>query len=49
MFHQEAFAEINRHESKMRTYAKIKLVEGYENYLSTIKNVEKHIAVTLDM
>ena len=46
IFHQEAFAEINRDRSKLRTYAKIKTEQGYENYLSVIKNVNQRTAVT---
>ena len=46
IFHQEAFAGINTQGSKLRTYAKIKLEQGYEGYLSTMKNVEKRTAVT---
>ena len=41
IFHQEAFAEINRDGSKLRTYAKIKQEQGIENYLSSITNVER--------
>ena len=43
IFHQNAFAEINRNESKLRTYAKIKKVQGIESYLNTVTNVEKRI------
>ena len=43
IFHQEAFAEINRDGSKLRTYAKIKQEHGIENYLNTITNVERRI------
>ena len=43
IFHQEAFAEINRDGSKLRTYAKIKKEHGIENYLNTITNVERRI------
>ena len=46
IFHQEAFAEINRDGSKLRTYAKIKQEQGLENYLSNIKNVERRITVS---
>ena len=31
IFHQNAFAEINRNESKLRTYAKIKKEPGLES------------------
>ena len=43
MFHQNAFAEINRNESKLRTYAKIKKEPGLESYLRVVTNVEKRI------
>ena len=46
IFHQEAFAEINRDESKLRTYAKIKTEIGIEKYLFCIPNVETRIAVS---
>ena len=46
IFHQEAFAAINRDGSKLRTYAKIKLEPGLENYLSSIQNVEKRISLS---
>ena len=46
IFHQEAFAELNRDGSKLRTYAKLKIEQGYEKYLSNIKNVEKRSALT---
>ena len=46
IFHQESFAEINKEGNKLRTYAKIKLEKGYENYLSIMANVEKCTAVT---
>ena len=37
-FHQNAFAAIQREESKLRTYAIFKTKIGIENYLSKIKN-----------
>ena len=46
IFLQEAFAGINMQGSKLRTYAKIKLEQGYESYLSLMKNIEKRTAVT---
>ena len=46
IFQQESFAEINKEGNKLRTYAKIKLEKGYENYLSIMANVEKRTAVT---
>ena len=42
-FHQNAFAEINKNGSKLRTYAKIKKEQGLESYLNTVTNVEKRI------
>ena len=41
IFHQEAFAEINRDKSKLRTYAKIKQEQGMENYLNIVRNVDR--------
>ena len=46
IFHQEAFAEINREGSKLRTYGKIKTEIGMEKYLCCIPNVEMRIAVS---
>ena len=46
IFHQEAFADINREGSKLTTYAKIKEEKGFENYLSNIKNVERRITLS---
>ena len=46
ILHQEAFEEINRGGSKLRTYAKIKLELGFESYLSSIQNVEKRISLS---
>ena len=46
IFHQEAFAEINRGESKLRTYAKLKSRIGMENYLLEIPNIEDRISLT---
>ena len=43
IFHQNAFAKINRNNSKLRTYAKIKKEPGLESYLSTVINVDKRI------
>ena len=41
IFHQNAFAEINRNDSKLRTYAKIKKQQGLESYLNAVTNIEK--------
>ena len=46
IFHQEAFTEINRDRSKLRTYGKIKSKIGMEKYLLRIPNVEKRIIVS---
>ena len=43
IFHQNAFAEINRNDSKLRTYAKIKKEQGLESYLNVVTNIEKRI------
>ena len=43
IFHQNAFVKINRINSKLRTYAKIKKEPGLESYLSTVTNVDKRI------
>ena len=43
IFHQNAFAEINRNESKLRTYAKIKKKQGLDANLNTVTNVQKRI------
>ena len=46
IFHQEAFAEVNRVGNKLMTYAKIKQEKGLENYLTNIKNVERRITLS---
>ena len=46
IFHQEAFTEINRDRSKLRTCGKIKSKIGMEKYLLRIPNVEKRIIVS---
>ena len=40
MFHQEAFEQISRPESKLRTYSLIKTVIGKEGYLDQIRNTK---------
>ena len=40
IFHQEAFVEISRDTSKLRTYGKIKTKIGPEKYLTSMKNIE---------
>ena len=46
IFYQDAFAEIHRRESKLRTYAKLKTKIGLENYLLNISNIEDRISLT---
>ena len=46
IFHQEAFSEIHRGESKLRTYAKLKTKIGLENYLLNLSNIEDRISLT---
>ena len=44
IFHQNAFAEMNKEESKLRTYKLFKTSAGVEPYLTEIKNVKHRIA-----
>lgn len=46
IFHQEAFAEMHREDSKLRTYAKLKTDIGLENYLLNISNIEHRTSFT---
>ena len=46
IFHQEAFANLAKTSSKLRTYGKIKTDIGIEKYLYHIPNVETRIAVS---
>ena len=46
IFHQEAFANLAKTSSKLRTYGKIKTDIGIEKYLYHITNVETCIAVS---
>ena len=46
IFHQEAFANLAKPSSKLRTYWKIKTDIGIEKYLYHITNVETRIAVS---
>ena len=39
-FHQNSFATIKSHDSKLRTYALLKTEIGYEKYLDYIKNTK---------
>ena len=46
IFHQETFAKIKGERSKLRTYAIFKKEQGYEQYLTDIKNVSIRNSVT---
>ena len=46
IFHQLAFTEINKDNSKLRTYGLIKKNLGFENYLNADINVQDRIALT---
>ena len=46
IFHQEAFAEINRPNSKLRTYKHLKTRNGLENYLNLINCPEDRVALS---
>ena len=46
IFHQEAFSDINRVDSKLRTYALIKPLTGIEKYILTNANVDERISIT---
>ena len=46
IFHQLAFTEINKENSKLRTYGLIKTNLGFENYLNADINVQDRIALT---
>ena len=41
IFHQEARTDMNRNDSKLRTYTKIKQKLGMENYLDVITNIKR--------
>ena len=45
-FHRESIAKINSDQSKLRTYAKLKTVIGFEEYLKSIKNIMDRTAIT---
>ena len=45
-FHQTAFGEIGKADSKLRTYAIFKREVGFENYLMEIKNVSDRVLVS---
>ena len=46
IFHQEAFSDIRRENSKLRTYSMFKTCPGYEQYLTVIQNIEIRTALT---
>ena len=46
IFHQEAFSRINNERSKLRTYGSFKKEQGYESYLTDIKNTNVRKNVT---
>ena len=46
IFHQEIFSRINGERSKLRTYAIFKKEQGYEKYLTDIKNTNTRKNVT---
>ena len=46
IFHQEAFSDIQRSDSKLRTYSLLKLKPGFENYLREIVSVKERTALT---
>ena len=46
IFHQESFLDINRPDSKLRTFAKLKTSIGIETYLIRCINLEHRTAIT---
>ena len=46
IFHQEAFSDIQRSDSKLRTYSLLKVQLGFENYLNDIKSIKERTALT---
>ena len=46
IFHQEVRTDMNRPNSKLRTYARVKEHLGMENYLNTIRNVKRRIQLS---
>ena len=46
IFHQEAFADIQKETSKLRTYSLCKTSPGYETYLSEVYIIEERTALT---
>ena len=47
IFHQEAFAEIEKETSKLRTYGKIKIKTGQEKYLVSMPNINHRTAISI--
>ena len=46
IFNQNSFSEINKPESKLRTYKRLKTEIGFENYLSSIISQKDRISLT---
>ena len=46
IFHQNAFTEINKESSKLRTYSTVKKEAGEEPYLRFVKNVKDRISMS---
>ena len=46
IFHQKAFADIRKADSKLRTYSKFKTEPGFEKYLDDVRHVKEQIALT---
>ena len=46
IFHQNAFAQIGKETSKLRTYSQLKVSIGLEKYLLTHKNADDRIQLT---
>ena len=46
IFHQHAFSDINRSDSRLRTYGILKLEPGFENYLNELKSIKERTALT---
>ena len=46
IFYQEAFLDINRTDSKLRTFAKLKTTIGIENYLISCLNLDHRVSIT---
>ena len=46
IFHQDAFSDIQRNNSKLRTYSLLKTTPGYEAYLSDIHSIKERTALT---